>query len=350
MNDLSLTRYLRAGSDFEAADTLDRLMSGEVDRSVRAVVKHRLAAAAVVHSRQVKSQIEEDIDDVIGSAKMAIAKRLSQLRSDEAGEPVANLNAYCQTTAARACDAYFRDRFKVRYSLMNRVRYALESKEGLAVWTDASGLLAGYDLWQEKAVPVNERRIREASESIALAATAAFASVNASGKLVPYIVAALNWAGGPVPLDLLVSLVAEGTGEKDLVRAEDPADADGSLIDRTAAATDIHKISELREGLKEIWSEIAQLQVRHAQALLLNFTDDRGKGIIDLFPLTGVAMLPEIAAVMGLGAQELAQIWNELPWADVRIAEFMSVTTTEVSNYRSIARRRLKRKVPAYAG
>jgi hypothetical protein len=43
--------------------------------------------------------------------------------------------------------------------------------------------------------------------------------------------------------------------------------------------------------------------------------------------------------------EELADIWNELPWDDARIAAFLGCSTLDVSNLRSVARRRLLRRI-----
>jgi hypothetical protein len=93
---------------------------------------------------------------------------------------------------------------------------------------------------------------------------------------------------------------------------------------------------------------VQDLPLRQRTALLLNLRDPSGGDALDLLPLTGTASLREIARVLDLDAEELAQLWPELPLDDNRIAERLSVSRQQVINLRKAARARLGRRMAAF--
>jgi RNA polymerase sigma factor (sigma-70 family) len=105
---------------------------------------------------------------------------------------------------------------------------------------------------------------------------------------------------------------------------------------------------EERSFLHGLWREIALLPARQATALLLNLRDEgRGNAIL-LLPLTGVASLREIARVLGMPAERLAELWPRLPLEDATIAEILGTTRQQVINLRKAARERLSRRLRAH--
>lgn len=123
-------------------------------------------------------------------------------------------------------------------------------------------------------------------------------------------------------------------------------DSDGQLLSqlpdtRTNVATEVEK----RIYLEKIWAEIGLLPERQRNALLLNLTDATGYGVITLLPVTGIASLRQIAEALGMSAQKLAEIWNDLPMNDATIAGLLGVTRQQVINLRKSARERLIRRV-----
>ena len=99
------------------------------------------------------------------------------------------------------------------------------------------------------------------------------------------------------------------------------------------------------ENLKKVWAEICQMPIRHRLALLLNLKDKQGDCVIRLFPLLRVASIRQIAEVLEFLPDEFARVWNELPWDDLKIAEYMNLTRQQVINLRQSARARLIRQV-----
>jgi len=82
--------------------------------------------------------------------------------------------------------------------------------------------------------------------------------------------------------------------------------------------------------------------------LLLNLKDASGFGCITLFPATGIATIRELATALELSAERLAELWNDLPIEDARIAELLGLTRQQVINARKSGRERLARRLKGF--
>ncbi|HEU0184259.1 MAG TPA: hypothetical protein VFS27_03035 [Blastocatellia bacterium] len=66
---------------------------------------------------------------------------------------------------------------------------------------------------------------------------------------------------------------------------------------------------------------------------------------IALFPAIGIATFRQLAEALDLEAEKLAEIWNDLPLEDARIADLLRLTRQQVINARKSARERLGRRL-----
>jgi hypothetical protein len=66
---------------------------------------------------------------------------------------------------------------------------------------------------------------------------------------------------------------------------------------------------------------------------------------LTLLPLTGIATLRDIAHVLEIAPQKLAEVWNALPLDDLSIGELLRVSRQQVINLRKSARERLARRM-----
>jgi hypothetical protein len=83
--------------------------------------------------------------------------------------------------------------------------------------------------------------------------------------------------------------------------------------------------------------------------LLLNLRGPDGRDVVGLLPATGVASLRDMAQALEMTVEELAELWNDLPLEDRRIALRLGITRQQVINLRASARRRLARRVKGLA-
>jgi hypothetical protein len=160
------------------------------------------------------------------------------------------------------------------------------------------------------------------------------------------LTAIFDWVGDPVRFEDLINIVAQLWGIKDEVEETDSyPDEHSTAHDRLVCSHgDITSEVDQRIYLQRIWTEIGQLPPRQRSALLLNLTDTVGEGVIALLPVIGVATFHEIAETLGMSAEQLGDLWNDLPLDDAAIAALLSVTRQQIINLRKSAlRERLSR-------
>ena len=105
--------------------------------------------------------------------------------------------------------------------------------------------------------------------------------------------------------------------------------------------------AENREFAQSLWLEVQELPPSQRVALLMNLRDVKGNNAVALLLLAGIATFNEIAQAMGISAERLSEIWNDLPLADNQIAEVLQVSRQQVINLRKSARERLQRRMTA---
>ena len=105
--------------------------------------------------------------------------------------------------------------------------------------------------------------------------------------------------------------------------------------------------AENRELAQSLWLEVQELRPSQRVALLMNLRDVKGNNAVALLLLAGIATFNEIAQAMGISAERLSEIWNDLPLADNQIAEVLRVSRQQVINLRKSARERLQRRMTA---
>jgi hypothetical protein len=162
------------------------------------------------------------------------------------------------------------------------------------------------------------------------------------------LAAIFNHLGGPVEFDELVSALAALIGIRDQP-IESIADNEDAVAFRAAAGEpDPSWQVEKRIFLQRLWEELQLLPLNQRAALLLNLKDADGRGCIALFPATGIATLRQLAGALEMSAERFAELWNELPLEDARIAELLGLTRQQVINARKSGRERLARRLKGF--
>ena len=156
-----------------------------------------------------------------------------------------------------------------------------------------------------------------------------------------------NFLGGPVEFDELVSGVASIQGISDQP-IESLADDEDATFEPAAAEPNQAWRIEKRIFLQRLWEELQQLPVNQRAALLLNLRDASGFSCITLFPATGIATIRQLAEALEISAESFAEVWNDLPLEDARIAELLGLTRQQVINARKSGRERLARRLKGF--
>ena len=173
------------------------------------------------------------------------------------------------------------------------------------------------------------------------------AHIRKAQELAETVKSIFDYAGSPIEFDELVTAVAAIQGISDQPVESLAEDDDGGFDPATPDRDPAWRI-EKKMFLQRLWEELTQLPVNQRAALLLNLKDASGFGCITLFPAIGIATIRQLAAALELSAERLAELWNELPIEDARIAELLGLTRQQVINARKSGRERLARRLKGF--
>jgi len=362
--DSLLRPFVLATDDAESERLLSQLITAHAAPIITKIVNYKIYNGRRMAT--ARSDTTGDAEDIRSEVVLQLLQRLQSLRLDYAERPIGNFNSYVAVTTYNACDRYVSRKYPQRRRLKNGLRYLLTHREGFALEQDEHQTwLCGLSSWQksgssrsafaERVAADSEsgahrlQRLRDDPRALArdVAAQAAWSDANRPYELLTAIFA---WTGVPVELDLLTSTCAEWWNVTDKALE---IDASGKVEDGEEAIstqlTDQHPTAsaetERRIYLQRLWHEITELPTRQRAALLLNLRDEGGRGIVDLWIIVGITNAEEIAKTLSLTPEAFAELWNELPLDDNRIADLLGLTRQQVINLRKSARERLARRL-----
>jgi hypothetical protein len=307
------------------SDTPESLVFESARQLVKRIVGWRLGATAPFQDRE----------DVVGDILLELLARLDAVNCGES-ESIADFAGYTAVAAHHGCDRYLRRRFPLRYRLGTRLRYLLEHSALYAIWHDGEGFVCA---------PAG--RSGEAPQTNLLPGWAARISLPPHPNETSAVAAVFAHLEAAIRLPDLIDAVAALLDIDDRVASTSDID----IPDRGpnhAANRDLR--IDLRQTLARLWGEIALLPQPQRFALLLNLRDEDGGCALTSLPETGVASIREIARVIEIPAQKLAELWKDLPLSDLTIAAMLGIARQQVINLRKSARERLARRMAGNIG
>jgi hypothetical protein len=348
--DALLEPFLNAPSGPESESLLAELLSGQANPIIRGIIRVKLHAFGTADT----SPQGQDAGDVYSDVIAQLLVRLSALKSSPGGDAILDFRGYVAAATYNACHHYLRRKYPQRWRLKNRLRYLLTHRQEFAVWAGGgSDQLCGFALWRARGMnsPVGAGQLlRLRDDHGDFERTLAWKGDIRRAGLDDLVIAIFKWVGAPIEIDALVNTIADlqGLTERQVSAVfpdeDDATSREERLADPHASVADE---MEKRSYLHRLWSEIVRLPLRQRMALLLNLRDLQ-EGVIALLPLTGVATLREIAEALAMSAEELAEMWNDLPLDDAAIAGRLGATRQQVINLRKSARARLARQMKAF--
>jgi hypothetical protein len=310
------------------ADVLESLTAKLIKPIVRRHLRVSLRPEDTYFENQNALELVADIQ----------ASLLAAINLDRNQNGLVNIEAYATTVSHNACCQYLRDKFPVRTNQESALRYFLSHTAGYAVWQDAGKRwLCGYAQWK------NVTAIRPAPVDPAAGGVTVTGN-NSRQKYTVIVEAVFRTAGAPVFLDELVTHVMKVLGLNERVEIGTGDNAFGDPHSIRSRDVSAHDHLEIISRLRSIWNSVRAMPGANRKALLLNLKDNSG-GLIPILPLSGIADISEIAEALELSLEELAAIWETLPWGDLKIAEHMGITRQQVINLRQSARARLLRSM-----
>jgi RNA polymerase sigma factor (sigma-70 family) len=337
--DALLEPLLREGDNDHADELLMELISVHAEPAIKGVIRFKLRLSSYRATQRAES------DDIYQEVLLQLLAQLQKFRKLPEAHPIADLRGIAAVIAHRTCARWMRRQFPERHALKNRLHYVVTRQRGFALWQSAEGqLLAGFADWQTK--KTNEPRRSLEVETLPHHIRPPRAAK--PQELADTIGAIFNHVRHPIEFDELVTTLASllGVSDQPLESLAEDEDAVASMPD--VAEPDPAWRIEKRMFLQRLWEELEQLPRNQRAALLLNLKESSGFGCITLFPATGVATLRQLAAAVEMTAESFAELWNDLPLEDSKIAELLGLTRQQVINARKSGRERLTRRLRGF--
>jgi RNA polymerase sigma factor (sigma-70 family) len=328
--DALLEPLLSATTDERANELLSQLIAGHAEPVIKGVIRFKLRFNSHHETQRAEA------DDIHQDVMLQLVGQLQRFRRLPETHPITDVRGMAAIIAHRTCARWMRRQFPERHALKNRLHYLLTRQRGFAIWDDGNGKsLAGFAVWQQQ----KKTAVRNLSDVAA--------HIRKAQELAETVKSVFDYAGGPIELDELVTAVAAIQGISDQPVESLTEDDDGGFDPATPDRDPAWRI-EKKMFLQRLWEELTQLPVNQRAALLLNLKDASGFGCITLFPAIGIATIRQLAAALELSAERLAELWNELPIEDARIAELLGLTRQQVINARKSGRERLARRLKGF--
>jgi len=328
--DALLEPLLTATTDEHADELLSQLIAGHAEPVIKGIIRFKLR----FNSHQETQRAEAD--DIHQDVVLQLVTQLQRFRKLPETHPITDVRGMAAIIAHRTCARWMRRQFPERHALKNRLHYLLTRQRGFAIWDDDNGKsIAGFAVWQQQ----KKAAVRNLSDVAA--------HLRKAQQLAETVASIFDYAGAPIEFDELVTAVAAIQGISDQPVESLADDEDGGFDPATPDRDPAWRI-EKKMFLQRLWEELTQLPVNQRAALLLNLKDASGFGCITLFPAIGIATIRQLAAALELSAERLAELWNELPIEDARIAELLGLTRQQVINARKSGRERLARRLKGF--
>ena len=321
------TEHLAAPARANVEDEFGGWLETVVDTAVKPIVRRKLHVSLLDGDTRKRNQ---DALELVGDVRVTLLVEVQ--RTGPVNGLIRNFAAYAGTVTSNACYQYLRAQFPERTRLRNKLRYILTHNAKFAVWkSPENNWLCGIAEWDGREV------------SVAPAAGGDDPKLAGNEREIVVTIAYSFFldSGGPVLFDDLVEHVASLRGLAEPYELSDDLDGVRDLTPDPCLRAD--RAVELMSRLNALWVALLELPIRHRQALLLNLRDGGGENLLVVLPLGGVASIREIAVAMDMTFEQLADIWNSLPWDDLRIAKHLGLTRQQVINLRQTGRAKLTR-------
>ncbi len=330
--DTILLPFLNSVTEKETETSL----SGLIFQHIQPVIEKNLRIKLYVSLKPEDfSPNNQEALEIAGEAKLKLVGELRKLKEQTPPKIISNLNSYVISVTLNAYRQYLRDKYPLRQKLKSKLRYLLTHHPKFALWEGENKWFCGF-----KSNKVRESIRPPTAETIQSGVTDTVYQQNLrdSSRIIELLTAVFTFAKVPIFFNDLLTVVSEFQENKD--QKDVSAEEQNLYFCQDKMLIGI----EQREYLEKIWAEIGTLPVRHRLALLMNLREAQGDCVIRLIPLLRIASIRQIAEILDFSPVEFASIWNELPWEDWQIAEYLGLTRQQVINLRQSARSRLLRQ------
>lgn len=330
-------------NDEQVGDLLSQLIARHAEPVIKGIIRSKL------HLSSHRAIGHADANDIQQEVILQLLTALQGLRERPDVRPISDLRGLAAVIAHRACSRWMRRQSPERHAFKNRLYYLLTRRRGFAIWqSEKRKQLAGFAIWQGQKNPATEERLKQLSDDETLLARMRLLKTGKQADWGGALAAIFDSLGGPIEFDKLVATLAALLQINDQPVESTDQIEDAIQFEVSDGKPDAAWQFEKKVFLQRLWEEVRELQLNQRVALLLNLRDAEGRGCIALFPAIGIATFRQLAKALEMSAEKLAEIWNELPLEDAKIADLLQMTRQQVINARKSARERLARRLKGF--
>src|ERR1043165_1941783 len=196
--DVLLEPLLTEVSDVRADEILSQLITDHAEPVIKGVIRFKLRLNTFREAQR------EESDDIHQEVVLQLLAQLQRFRKLPDTHPITDVRGMAAVIAHRTCARWMRRQFPERHALKNRLHYLMTRQRGFALWQDQDGkLVAGFEVWREQKKPA-----RSFTDVEKLPAHIRALKSDKAQQLAETVASILNFLGGPVEFDELVSGLA----------------------------------------------------------------------------------------------------------------------------------------------
>jgi len=336
-----LVPYLAADDDPERQQQLDELLLLRAAPLIRGVLLRRLGLYV---SSQGVNENNQDSEDLYQEAMTRVMQGLHELRLST-GPDIGNFELYVSRIATNICTDFVRRKSPARTRLKYRVRGAVKYHKDLMSWQHDGETLCGFALWRNTSKnPFTDQPFQDIETKLDSFQSLYFAEQDIRLAPLSQIVSDLfDWLGGPVEIDLLVSLIAYllGVTDQQIESLNDPPPGGWDDYFPVHTQSDQSHL-EANELLARLWTAVIQLPAEQRDAFAFGFVDEAGQDLFTLLVAAEIVNLHELAHGMGRSVAEVVELRMRLPMDTAGVANELSASRENVYKWRFRAIRRLR--------
>ena len=332
-----LLSLLNAQDEQERQKRLDELLTIHVAPIIRQVLRQRLGLYV---SAQGVNESNHDAEDLY---QEAMTRMIQALRADQRSlATIENFDRYVGRVASNVCVDFLRSKYPKRARLKDALRDVFRRHTDLVSWRYQNEILCGFAAWRN-----TEKRAVSAYDvdtKLNTFMSARFADEDVTAIPLSRIVAELfDWIGGPVQIDVLVTMVAYVLDiEEHRIESFDDRAADEFEVNFRGSTRSTALDIETNEVLGRLWHIVKQLPPKQRDAFALRFQDEDGRDLFTVLLAAGIVDWKDLAEGLERSAVDLARLWRRMPMDSATAASELNTSRKNVYKWRFRAIRKLK--------
>ena len=332
-----LLSLLNAQDEQERQKRLDELLTIHVAPIIRQVLRQRLRLYV---SAQGVNESNHDAEDLY---QEAMTRVIQALHADQRSlATIENFDRYVGRVASNICVDFLRSKYPKRARLKDALRDVFRRHTDLVSWRYQNEILCGVAAWRN-----TERRAVSAYDvdtKLGTFLSTCFADEDVMAIPLSRIVAELfDWIGGPVQIDVLVTMVAYVLDiEEHRIESFDDRAADEFEVNFRGSTRSTALDIETNEVLGRLWHIVKQLPPKQRDAFALRFQDHDGRDLFTVLLAAGIVDWKDLAEGLERSAVDLARLWRRMPMDSATAASELNTSRKNVYKWRFRAIRKLK--------